>query len=111
MGLGYTTDLETLDLNYTSKAGTIQGRLKKVSKVILRFEDTRGGFVGPDADNLVEMKQREFELLGQPTQLITGDREVVITPDWNTGARIFIRQTDPLPLTLLAVVPDVAVGG
>ena len=111
MGLGYTTDLETLDLNYTTKAGTIQGRLKKVSKVILRFEDTRGGFVGPDADNLVEMKQREFELLGQPTQLITGDREVVITPDWNTGARIFIRQTDPLPLTLLAVVPDVAVGG
>jgi len=111
MGLNYTTDLETLDLNYTSKAGTIQGRLKKVSKVILRFEDTRGGFVGPDADNLVEMKQREFELLGQPTQLITGDREVVITPDWNTGARIFIRQTDPLPLTLLAVVPDVAVGG
>ena len=111
MGLGYSTDLETLDLNYTTKSGTLQGRLKKVSKVILRFEDTRGGFVGPDADNLVEMKQREFELLGQPTQLITGDREVVITPDWNTGARIFIRQTDPLPLTLLAVVPDVTVGG
>ena len=111
IGLGYTTDLETLDLNYTTRAGTIQGRLKKVAKVVLRFEETRGGFVGPDADNLVEMKQREFELLGQPTQLITGDREVVISPDWNTGARIFIRQTDPLPLTLLAVVPDVAVGG
>jgi hypothetical protein len=111
MGLGYETDLETLDLNYTTRSGTLQGRLKKVAKVVLRFEETRGGFVGPDFENLVEMKQREFELLGQPTQLITGDREVVISPDWNTGARIAIRQTDPLPLTLLAVVPDVAVGG
>ena len=56
------------------------------------------------------MKQREFELLGQPTQLITGDREVVITP---IGIRVpgYSRQTDPLPLTLLAVVPDVAIGG
>ena len=111
MGLNYTTDLETLDLNYTTKQGTIQGRLKKVSKVILRFEDTRGVFVGPDDGNLTEMKQREFELLGQPTQMTTGDKEVIITPDWNTGARIFMRQKDPLPMTLLAVVPDVAVGG
>jgi len=111
IGLGYTTDMETLDLNYSTRGGTVQHRLKKVSKVTLRLEDTRGGFVGPDVDNLIELKQREFELLGQPTQLLTGDKEIVITPDWNLGARVFIRQTDPLPITVLAIVPDVAIGG
>jgi hypothetical protein len=34
-----------------------------------------------------------------------------ITPSYETGGRIFYRQSDPLPVTILGVMPAVAVGG
>ncbi|MEK9753366.1 MAG: hypothetical protein VW338_09165 [Rhodospirillaceae bacterium] len=109
VGLGYTSDLETLDVE--APQGTIQGKLKKISKVVVRFLKSRGLFIGPDSDNLVEMKQREFELMGNPTDLLTGTKEIIIKPSWNTNGRIFMRQSDPLPMTILAVVPELTVGG
>ena len=51
------------------------------------------------------MKQREFEDYGEPTELLTGDKEIGIMPEWNTNGRLFFRQRDPLPFTLLSVVP------
>lgn len=66
--------------------------------------------IGPSSDKLTEMKQRENEKMGLPTELKTGDVEMFIKPDWNTNGRLFMRQKDPLPLTLLAIIPDFAIG-
>jgi hypothetical protein len=57
------------------------------------------------------MKQREFEVMGAPTALLTGDKKIILKSDWNSNGRLFMRQQDPLPLTILAVVSDVRVGG
>lgn len=108
IGLPYIADIETL--NIESPKGTMQGSEKKVSEVTVRFEKSRGMLIGPSFSNLlVEMKQREFERLGEPTGLLTGDKKITLKPDWNTNGRIAIRQKDPLPLTVLAVVPDIEV--
>jgi hypothetical protein len=37
--------------------------------------------------------------------------EVTISANYNQSGRIFIRQTDPLPLTILGVLPNAIVGG
>jgi len=104
VGLGYTADIETLnpEISNTSIA-TAQGSKKRVSTVTIRVENTRGVSIGPDNTRLVEMKQ------GLNT-LTTGDLSMSIKPVWNTNGRVFIRQSNPLPMTILAVVPDITIG-
>ncbi len=111
VGLKYISDIETLNVEAASSGpGTIQDDRKLMTAVTLRFKDTRGILVGPNKDKLIEMKQREFEAMGEPTALITGDKKIIIKSEWNTNGRLFMRQRDPLPVTLLAVIPDYTVG-
>lgn len=110
VGLGYVSDFETLNLEQGEDGETIQEKLKKIAKVTTRFERSRGLLFGPDTDNLKQMKQREFELMGDPTALLTGDHEQILTPDWNNDGVIFIRQINPLPVTILAIIPEFEVG-
>lgn len=107
-GLPYACDLETLDI----EAGqpTLQGRSKRVQEVVLRVKSTRGLSVGPDANNLVEIKERSLEVLGEPTSLTTGDERVLIDPSWNGSGRVFVRQNWPLPATVVAIVPRLELG-
>jgi len=108
VGIQMVADFETL--NVEAPDGTIQGRPTKMSYVTVRFEKSRGLLVGPDTSRLVEMKQRENETMGTPTALLTGDKKIILKPDWNSNGRIFMRQPYPLPITILAVIPDVQVG-
>lgn len=105
VGLPYTSDLETLDLR--DAQGVLTGRLLSVSKVHLRFIDTRGGFVGQDAGSLAEIKQRDREDYNQPTALQEGEFSIVVEPDWLSAGRIMVRQTAPLPMTVQSIGVDV----
>lgn len=107
IGVPYISDLETLNIELPS-GGTIQGEFKKIPNVNVRFERSRGLLVGPDAFQLTAMKQRENEALGEPTELLSGDKLITLPPHWNTNGRMFLRQKDPLPMTILALVPDVS---
>ena len=108
VGLAIQSDFQTLELE--DAGGTIQGKTKTISSVTFRVENTRGGKVGPSADNLTEFKQRAYENYGDPTLLKTGDIRVTIPSKWSNSGSIFFRQDDPLPVTLLAVIPEVTVG-
>jgi hypothetical protein len=108
LGLKMISDIETLDVE--APEGTIQGKPKKIPSVVVRFEKSRGLLIGPDSTRLVEMKQRESEDMGTPTTLLTGDKKITLKPDWNSNGRLFLRQNNPLPLTVLAVIPDIEVG-
>lgn len=109
IGLAIQADIQTLGVETGN--GTIQGKTKSIPTVTMRVENSRGGKVGPDADNLTEHKQRAYENYGEPTALKTGDIRVTIPPKWTSNGSIFLRQDDPLPFTLLAVIPEVQVGG
>lgn len=108
-GLPYVCDLETLDLE--SGSPTLQGRSKRVQEVVLRVRHARGLSVGPDASRLVEVKERSIEPHGTPTALATGDERVLVDPSWNANGRVFVRQTFPLPATIVAVMPRLEIGG
>ncbi|HKI62878.1 MAG TPA: hypothetical protein VKA31_11345 [Mariprofundaceae bacterium] len=107
IGLPYTADIETL--NIEAPKGTIQGGRKKLTDVTLRFHKSRMPLIGPNFEDMVQIKQRENEAYGQPTALLTGDRVQNIPPKWNTHGRIAIRMKDPVPLTVLAVAPELEV--
>jgi hypothetical protein len=107
-GLPYTCDLETLDIEQGQP--TLQGRMKRVGEVVLRVKDTRGLSVGPTSDRLVDIKERTTEFPGYPTMLTTGDERVLIDPLWNSNGRVFVRQSNPLPATVVAIIPRLEIG-
>jgi hypothetical protein len=103
IGLPYICDIETLNLE--TNDGSIQGIMKRIVKLTLRFDKTRSVLTGPNSSNMIEIKFRDNEVWADPIALFSGDKEIIIPPEWNTNGKIFIRQKDPLPITLLAIIP------
>jgi hypothetical protein len=102
-GLGYTSDLETLDID-SSQTETISDKHKNIGKVFVQVENTRGVWAGvSSSDTLNEVKQRDFEDYGEPTDLETGVQEVNIEATWNQHGRVFIRIKDPVPASILSI--------
>ena len=110
VGLPYESDLQTLPLALQAEAFG-QGRVKNINHVWLRVLESSGIFAGPSADKLVEAKQRTTEPYGTPPNLKTEDIKIMVTPTWQDNAQLFIRQTDPLPLTIVGLTLEVSVGG
>lgn len=110
-GLPYKAELETLNIEASN--GTIQGATKAIDSVVVRFERSRGLWIGQGEEEptLIEAKMRENEEMGDPIALLTGDKEIEIMGGWNLNGRIVIRQLDPVPFTILAVIPRAEVGG
>lgn len=106
IGLPYTSDLQTLKPPYKS----IVGSKATASRLIIQVRDTRGLFAGQDANNLKEFKSI-IEAYDTPISLVTGDMSINLTSDWTKGGSVYLRQSDPLPCTILSVIPDVSVGG
>jgi len=109
VGLPITADLQTLPLAYEGEAFG-QGRFKNVNQVWLRVYRSSGIFVGPSTDELVEAKQRTDELYGSPPDLKSEEIQVSLTPTWADSGQVYVRQSDPLPLTVVSMTLEVAIG-
>jgi hypothetical protein len=109
IGLPYFPDLETLNVEVGLQDGTLQGRRVNISRVILRMLNSRGGWLGPDFTNM-------YELLGDyktstDTSLFTGDVAIPLAQGYRNDGRFCFRQVDPLPVTILGVIPLLTPGG
>ena len=111
IGLKYDSDLESLPLAMGIDNGMGQGRYKNVNKAWLRVYQSSGIFIGPDENNLIEAKQRTTEPYGTPPALKTEEIQIMLTPSWLDSGQVFIRQSDPLPLTIVGMTLEVAIGG
>jgi hypothetical protein len=116
IGLGYTCQLKTLPLDVGEP--TIQGKPKKVSEVVLKVFQTLGLKVGSSFDDLVVIKDLvrgnvSRMLTGQRdqvvTDLVTGEASGILDPTYTTPGQYCFQQDDPLPATILGVVPNVDV--
>ena len=110
VGLPITADIQTLPWAAQVDAGYGQGRMKNVNRVWLRVYKSSGIFVGPDTDHLTEYKQRSTEPYGAPPALKSEELRIDITPTWADAGQVFVRQSDPLPLTIVSMTLEVALG-
>lgn len=110
VGLPYVSDLETLDVD-DPNGKTLVPRRKNVAKVTVLLEGSRGGAAGPDFAHLTEWKQRRTEGYADPVAPFTGPMEVRVGTTWDQHGRVAIRQSDPLPITVLAITPTGEIGG
>jgi len=109
VGLQYFSDLQTLPLTLNIDAFG-QGRVKNINQAWVRVFQSSGLFVGPTSDKLTEAKMRTNEPYGSPPALRSDEINVNITPTWAQGGQIYIRQADPLPLTIVGVTIEAVVG-
>jgi len=110
VGLPYTCDLQTMALEVPGPDGTMQGRRKRLPGVILRLEDSRGGFIGTSFDNLTEMKDKQAEDYYERVPVFTGDRKESLRSKFEREAVLCIRQSTPNPLSVLSYVAEVEMG-
>lgn len=113
VGLPFVCDLQTLQLDIGEP--TIQGKEKKIAAVTVRVEDTLGLKIGQTFTTLVTMKDLIIGNVGSATNqvvtgLVTGDAQTIIDPSWNVPGQYCIRQDQPLPASILGVIPEIVVG-
>ena len=110
VGLPYDSDLQTMPISLNID-GAGQGRYKNINHAWLRVYRSSGIFVGPSTDKLTEVKQRTTEPYGTPPSLKTDEVDVQLTPSWASSGQIYIRQSDPLPLSVIGLTLEVVLGG
>lgn len=110
IGLPYVSDAKTLPVVINAGAYGL-GQSKNVSRASLKVYKTSGIFVGPtfESKDLVEYKQRTTEPYGTPPSMVSGDLSIQLFPSWSDTGSICIRQSVPLPLTLLSLALELSV--
>ena len=106
VGLPYTSLLQTMRLDAGSQDGTSQARTKRIFDVTIRMYESIGVEVGPDLNN---MERIPFRSSANPMNtgvgVFTGDKEVEFRGNYETDGFVYVRQTQPLPLTILSLYP------
>lgn len=111
VGLPYTAEIDSLYIDVpTQEQPTVQGKRKKISRVILRVANTRGLKVGPLGQTLYEIKERTDIPMGFPQAMITGDELINLDPNFNEKGQIAVVQENPLPATVLGFMPYLTMG-
>ena len=105
IGYGYTSTIETLRLEAGADDGIAQGKIKRIHGVTARFFKTVGAELGPDLNNLDRLPFRDSSMaMNQAVPLFTGDKEIYFPSGYETDARVIVRQSQPLPMTVLAIM-------
>lgn len=110
IGLPILADLKTLPFA-AEMQGMGQGRPKNVNEVWLRVFRSSGVFAGPSIAKLTEFKQRTTEPYGSPPSLKTDEISLKVSPSWGNDGQLVVRQSDPLPLTVLSMSLEMSVAG
>jgi len=105
VGYSYTSTLETLRLEAGADDGVAQGKIKRIHGVTARFFKTVGAELGPDINNLDRLPFRDSSMaMNQAVPLFTGDKEIYFPSGYENDARVVVRQSQPLPMTVLAIM-------
>ena len=109
IGLNYISLLQTMRLDAGAQNGTSQAKTKRIYDITVRMFETIGIEVGA---NLSDMERIPFrnsvDLMDEGIPPFTGDKEVEFRGNYETDGFIFVRQTQPLPFTILSLYPRLA---
>jgi hypothetical protein len=76
------------------------------------MHNTVGGKAGRDADHLDTLKGRRVtDAMNVAVEPHSGDEILPFNGDYGSGASIYVRQDQPLPMTILGVMPKLTTEG
>ena len=112
MGLGYTSELETQRIEDGSRDGTAQGKIKRIHEVILRLYRSLGIEVGRRDGTIDTIPFRNSsDPMDQATSLFSGDLRVDFADGYNREGTVYIRQQQPLPLSVRGIFAHLKTNG
>lgn len=112
VGLPIDAVIKTLPIEFQMQDGSSISRKKRIGNLSVLFKNTRGGLYGLSEEKLNEIKWRSTEAYDQPTKLFTGKKKIVLpAAGWDETQQLIIKQDAPLPMTVLAIVPEIVPGG
>lgn len=109
VGLRYTARVVTLRPEMGGD-GTSQGKRQRLVRMVLRLIATAGiriGARGGILDNLIDRASNEF--MDAPVPLFTGDTERAVSGGWDRNGQAVFESNAPLPATIVAAMPTLAV--
>lgn len=111
-GLSYISVLEPMPLEAGSHRGTAQTKRKRVTEVSVRLHNTVGGKLGY-SNRPTELETIHFRAMNDPmntaVQPFSGDKSARFPKGWTEDGNIRLVQDQPLPMTVLGIVPTVVV--
>jgi hypothetical protein len=107
VGLSYTSLLQTMRIDAGAQNGTSQAKTKRIFNISLRLFETVGVEVGSNLSNMESIPFRSSATpMDQAIPAFTGDKEIEFRGNYETDGFIYVRQTQPLPLTILSLYPE-----
>lgn len=111
VGYGYQAQLQTMYLDLGQEVNSVQGKRKKIGALTVRCKDSRGLKAGRLFSTVTPIKElNRVTTMGFPIKLITADERIVMDPLWDVPGQICLQVDDPVPATVLGVVPEVVIG-
>jgi hypothetical protein len=116
IGLRYVGLVRTLDTEIAGIPGTAIGRRKTVENLFVKLQHTMGGRFGTQGfyeDQSAELlfRREGNSFFDRPPALYSGLKEIPKMKDgYSNEKRFYFLQDQPLPMTVLAIVPSVDVG-
>lgn len=110
VGLPFTACLRTLSGDLNSESGSSMARKKRYVGAMISFVDSNHAKIGCKEDALEEWLP-EFPLtLDTALELRTADKKFTFRGNYEQMPCVIVKQEDPLPLTVTAIMPVVQVG-
>lgn len=107
VGLPYTMQIQTLDLDALAQAGTAKTRPRKISNVHLNVYRSLGGRCGHPSGDLQDIIYRsDSDAFGSSPALRTQFVPFPFPRGWEEDMRILIEHDEPYPFTLLGIEAD-----
>jgi hypothetical protein len=136
VGLPFVVQLQSLPIEPSGGQGTAQGKRKNIPAVTVRVDQSRGFEIGTNQFDfaqypagttlqwgsgllptgsqqlqLVPIKDRSAQVdAGNAVPLYTGDYRLQVPGNWVKPGQIAVQQVNPLPLSVLAFIPEL-IGG
>ncbi|HDZ25119.1 hypothetical protein LCGC14_0359670 [marine sediment metagenome] len=98
IGMPYISILQTMRYSANSSAGTVQGRKKRINQAVFRLLNTKQFKFG---NNTTTLNEHTFD------SLFSGDWRLELPKDHNLEGYVVIKNDQPLPITVIAIMPEV----
>lgn len=112
IGLPYTSLLQTMRPEGGVQAGTSQGKNKRLTAVTFRFSNTLGAKAGPTEDRMDIIPFRKgSDPMDSAPPIFTGDKRIPWPNGYDTDGYIMLKQDQGLPVTVVAIIPELTTYG
>lgn len=112
VGLPFETIVKPMRIDTDPSLGNSQGVVKQVRNLVIRVLDTLGLKYGDGKGAFESLTFRDTDdAMDTSPALFTGDKEVQFPGEFETEGDIVVKQDQPLPMTLIAIVTKHQVTG